>query len=132
MSKKTKREKKELVGVLLLGLGLYYLWFQRSSGGGARRYRLPDGRIVTEDMLPALGYVYYQGYWIPRARLNQVTGQNFSAFNWQQLINSGFSLFEAGMNLWQLIQDAFQANQFDDAILTPTDGPLGPGDEWWV
>lgn len=121
---------KKTIGVLLLGLGAI-LWLQRSSGGGARRYRLPDGRTVTEDMLPQLGYVYYQGYWIPQYRLNQVTNSGYSAQQWQQIINSGFNVVNAGAQLWQAIQNAFQNNQFDDLILTPTEGPPG-GTEWWV
>lgn len=120
---------KKTIGVLLLGLGAI-LWLQRSSGGGTRRYRLPDGRIVSEGQLPQLGYVQYQGYWIPQARLNQVTGSGYTAEQWQAIINSGFNLVSAGQNLWTAIQNAFQNNQFDDLILAPPDGP--PGDEWWV
>ena len=111
---------KRAIGVLLLGLGAL-LWSQRSSGGGVQRYRLPDGRIVTEDMLPGLGYVYYQGYWIPQYRLNQVTNSGYSAAQWQSIINSGFSVVNAGANLWQAIQNAFQNNQFNDLILAPTE-----------
>lgn len=125
------KDDRKMIGMLLLGLGAL-IAFQRSSGGGAKRYRLPDGRIVTEDMLPQLGYVYYQGYWIPQQRLNQVTGRGYSAEQWQQIIASGFNLAAAGAQLWQAIQDAFQFNQFNDVILTPTDPPLGPGDDWWV
>lgn len=124
-----------MFGVLILGLGLL-LVSRRSSGSGISRYRLPDGRVVTEDMLPQLGYVYYQGYWIPQERLNQQTGSNYSSVQWQQIISSGFSIVAAGNQLWQAIQNAFLNNQFDDAILAPTDPPIdpyspgGPGSGW--
>lgn len=122
---------RNTIGVLLLGLGAL-LWLQRSSAGGARRYRLPDGRIVTEDQLPALGYVYYNGYWIPQHRLNQVTNSGFSAAQWQSIINSGFSVVNAGAQLWQAIQNAFQNNQFQGLILEPSGGFPGSGGEGWV
>lgn len=120
-----------MIGMLLLGLGAL-IAFQRSSGGGAKRYRLPDGRIVTEDMLPQLGYVYYQGYWIPQQRLNQVTGRGYSAEQWQQIISSGFNVASAGAQLWQAIQNAFQRDDFRDLILTPTYGPPGSDGQGWV
>ncbi len=123
---------KKTIGMVLLGLGALLWLQQRSSGGGARRYRLPDGRTVTEDMLPQLGYVYYQGYWIPQHRLNQVTNSGYSAADWQRIINSGFSVVNAGAQLWQAIQNAFQRDDFRDLILTPTYGPPGSDGQGWV
>lgn len=112
------------IGLGLLGL---VLLLRQSGGGSQQRYfRLPNGQVVPENSLGQYGYVQYQGVWVPASYLNQAQGgTQYSASYWQSIINNSFDFAQAGVDLWQYLQDNF-GSQYEDLILDPySDGNTG-------
>lgn len=104
---------KKIIGIgILTYLALNYVVGSKDT---ALHYQLPDGRVVPETQLPALGYVKvpYQGRtaWVSAERLNQLTRANQNANFWSNLIRSvqqGAQLFGEAQEAWNALQNTMQ------------------------
>jgi len=100
-----KRTKRILGGLLILGAIIFY-----PSG---RYYILPNGNRVKESNLPALGYVFYQGYWYPKNAINQAGGFNFTKEDIQAAINTGKGIWSDIKNVMEQAKDLFSKVSFE-------------------
>ena len=107
-------DNKAIIGAAIIFFVLY-----QSTARKPNFYRLPDGRVVSEDELPTLGYVQYQGRWIHQSKLNSALDQNMSAWDWQNILNNAFSFGESAIDLWNQVQSLITQNQIDTLVTEP-------------